>query len=329
MVWMMRILLAVFLAASPAFGQDPAAPDPKAVSELLKDIEGPDASVRKNAFEKLNAVKDPQVSARLKKTLQGAAAQAFRKSVAERTRALRALMAASRKGFNPQAFAARQKEVLGILAAGDTKKMEPLVRGMWKDFYFDPTQADSDEKAAEAAARVKETEEFMKAAGAEEKEGPSSKLKEAFRSLDESHLILLLSPKDQKVMNGNSAVRDKVGAEEYRLVFVTNQYRILVGKTPLKLNLKLCAAAREHSRDMIENKFFAHESPLPGKRTPGDRAARHGASASGENIAMGNREADPTFWQWFGSLGHHRNMLGDYTEIGVGNHEAHWTEMFA
>jgi uncharacterized protein YkwD len=80
---------------------------------------------------------------------------------------------------------------------------------------------------------------------------------------------------------------------------------------------------------MIERKFFAHDSPVPGKRTPGDRAALQGASASGENIAMGNREPEPTFWQWFGSLGHHRNMLGDYTEIGVGRHEAHWTEMFS
>jgi hypothetical protein len=231
---MPRLLLAILLWASTAYGQDPAVPDARTLSDLFRSIEDPDAAVRKNAFEKLNAVKDPQVSARLRKTLQEAAASSIRKAAVERTRALRSLMAASRRGFNPQAFAGRQKEVLGLLAAGDTKKMEPLVREMWKDFYFDPAGADADARVAEAAARVRETAEYLKAAGVEEKEPAPARLKEAFRALDEAHVIQLMPPKDQKVMGGNIAVRDKVAPEEYRLVFVTNQYRVLVGRTALK-----------------------------------------------------------------------------------------------
>jgi uncharacterized protein YkwD len=101
-----------------------------------------------------------------------------------------------------------------------------------------------------------------------------------------------------------------------------------VGKVPLRLNSKLCDAAREHCKDMVEKDFFDHISPLPGKKTPGDRAARHGASAGGENILMGDSVPEDAFWGWFSSLGHHKNMVGDYSEIGVGNHQKHWTQMF-
>jgi uncharacterized protein YkwD len=129
-------------------------------------------------------------------------------------------------------------------------------------------------------------------------------------------------------MAANAAVRGQVEEAEYRQVWQTNLYRILAGKAALKLNPKLCDAAREHSKDMLEHKFFAHESPLPGKRTPQDRAARHGASAGGENIFMGDTQPEGAFWAWFKSLGHHQNMLRDYAEIGVGNHERYWTQMF-
>ena len=313
------------LAAPP---QEGTPPDSRTVSDLLRQIEDADAAVRKSAFEKLNALRDPQVSSRLKGTLEKSAAQWIRKAATERARAVRSLLVASRRGFNVQAFAARQKEVLGLLAAGDTKKMEPLVREMWKDFYFDPSGAEADDKAAEAAARVREIDGFLKECGVEEKDGPGAKMAETFRALDESYLIQLMPPRDQKIMSHNAAVRDNVGPEEYKLVFMTNQYRVLVGKSALKLDTRLCDAAREHSRDMHEHKFFSHDSPLPGKRSFTDRAARHKTSAHAENIAGGGPRAERPFWMWFGSLGHHQNMLGDHFQIGVGNHGNLWTEMF-
>jgi uncharacterized protein YkwD len=79
---------------------------------------------------------------------------------------------------------------------------------------------------------------------------------------------------------------------------------------------------------MVEKKFFAHESPVPGKRTPGERAAKAGTSAHAENIAAGGERAEAPFWMWFFSLGHHQNMLGTHATLGVGSHGATWTEMF-
>ncbi len=323
------LLATVAVESPPLAAAEASAPlDPKEVAELFRQVDDKDAAVRQAAVGKLVEARDASITARLKRTLQGKAGPLLQKASAERARALRAAMAAARKGFSPQDFAARQQEALALFKAGKTKEMEAPVKAMWKDFHFDPAQADADEKAAEAAARAKELDGYLKAAGAEEKDLPAAKMAETLRAHDESHDIQMMPPRDQKTMAQNAALRPQVPEEEYRLVFMTNQYRVLLGKSALRLDAKLCDAARDHSRDMVEKKFFAHESPVPGKRTPGDRATRAGTSAHAENIAMGSERAEGPFWMWFHSLGHHQNMLGEHASIGVGNHGKHWTEMF-
>ena len=43
---------------------------------------------------------------------------------------------------------------------------------------------------------------------------------------------------------------------------------------------------------MEKLKFFAHESPVEGKKTMVDRAKRMGTTASAENIAMGQPDGE-------------------------------------
>lgn len=322
---MIRAWIAILLA-----GLAPQDIPPAAVDEDFRDLAEDDATVRKLSFEDLRAIKDSNTQSRLRKAVQAIALQWTKKAVAERSRAVGAGVKASRKGFSPQDFAAKQKKVLDLLGAGDTKSMEPIVKEMWQEFYFDPAKADADEKVKAATRRLDEAIAWQKDLGVSDKDKDALErpAKDALRGVDESQLFSLFSRQDQAIMAGNAALRTQVPPGEYEQVWMTNLYRILVGKTPLKMNPKLCDAAREHSTDMKEHKFFAHESPLPGKRTPGDRAQRHGASASGENIYMGGKSAESAFWAWFLSLGHHKNMLGGYAEIGVGNHEIYWTQMF-
>lgn len=290
-----------------------------------KQLDSDDAPLRKAAFNELRQLTDASSQGKLKKALQSTATSWLRKASTERTRALRALAVASRKGFNPAEFAAKQKEMLSLLAAGNTKAMEAPVKKMWKEFYFDPAEADKDEKFDAARDRAVEAAGWLKDLGVPEPEGT---IQTTFRTLDDNQLFQLLQKRDYKIMSDNAAVRDTVPAGEYQQAWITNLYRMLMGKAPLKLNPKLCAAARDHCKDMVEKDFFDHVSPVPGKRTVGDRARLQGASAGGENIHMGSTAADGAFWSWFGSLGHHKNMLGDYAEIGVGNHQKHWTQMF-
>ena len=105
---------------------------------------------------------------------------------------------------------------------------------------------------------------------------------------------------------------------------------MLVGLNALVLDPKLCAAARDHSKDMAEKGFFAHESPVPGKKTPWDRAKNFGTTASGENIFMGSNDPHAAITGWFYSPGHHKNMFRpNLVRMGLGCTGKHWTQMLA
>lgn len=110
-----------------------------------------------------------------------------------------------------------------------------------------------------------------------------------------------------------------------------NAYRLALGLRPLMADPRLLQAARRHSKEMIELGYFAHESPVEAHRSPGDRMKRAGyPSGGGENIAAGSGSGVSTFFQWFNSPGHHKNMVGKgYAILGVGKWQNHWTQNFA
>jgi uncharacterized protein YkwD len=108
-----------------------------------------------------------------------------------------------------------------------------------------------------------------------------------------------------------------------------NMLRMACGLQPLLIDPKLCAAAVGHSADMEQHGFFAHQSPLPGKQEPWDRAKLAGTTASGENIFMGSPAAAEAIKGWFLSPGHHKNMFGDgHRRQGLGRSGKHWTQLF-
>lgn len=109
-----------------------------------------------------------------------------------------------------------------------------------------------------------------------------------------------------------------------------NEFRSLFALTPLRLEEKLADAAVGHSRDMASMGFFAHESPIPEKKSPGDRARLAGFKHrwSGENIFMGSTSAVAAYNAWFGSDGHRFIMFAKGPNlIGIGPHGKHWTMM--
>jgi len=134
--------------------------------------------------------------------------------------------------------------------------------------------------------------------------------------------------RDKGVLADNQAIAGELLAEEYKGLFELNRIRILAGIGALKIDAKLCLAGRDHSKDMVEHDFFSHTSPLPGKRSPGDRARLAGTSGGGENIAAGQETGGGAIRAWWYSPGHHRNMMGGYDRVGLGQHEDHWTQMF-
>ncbi|WP_442485818.1 CAP domain-containing protein [Aeoliella sp. SH292] len=141
-------------------------------------------------------------------------------------------------------------------------------------------------------------------------------------------LALPMSDEHRAVLAANEQLSKKLDPEEAKCVLSLNLMRILLNLDPVLVDLQLTAAGRDHSHDMREHNFFAHESPVPGKKTPWDRAKNFGTSASGENIAAGYGTGPDANMGWFHSPGHHKNMLGKHKRVGVGRDGKHWTELF-
>jgi len=147
----------------------------------------------------------------------------------------------------------------------------------------------------------------------------------------EAWLCLLAMPMsngDRRALEGNRVLAPQLDPEEASGVLDLNRLRILLGLNAVTIDVKLCNAARDHSNDMRTLGFFAHESPVDGKKTPWDRAARAGTSAGAENIAAGQRTGPDANRAWWYSPGHHKNMLGGHSRVGLGRSESHWTQMF-
>jgi uncharacterized protein YkwD len=94
------------------------------------------------------------------------------------------------------------------------------------------------------------------------------------------------------------------------------------GLAALRWHPDLAALAREHSRDMGREGFFAHENPAGGSAAERLRAAGLGYRALGENLARSRNAPDPaetTVKGWMASDGHRENILdAAFTETGVG-----------
>jgi len=126
----------------------------------------------------------------------------------------------------------------------------------------------------------------------------------------------------------NALVATSTTDGERTVLDLTNEYRIQLGIKPMAINEPLVQAARKHSREMVELKYFGHESPKPENRTVGQRCANEGYKGGGaENCASGAGPAG-AFDMWYHSSGHHRNMIGPgHNEIGIGG-AGPWTEDF-
>ena len=137
----------------------------------------------------------------------------------------------------------------------------------------------------------------------------------------------------EEVAKFNAEIKSSITPAEREVHRLTNEYRMLMGRRPVKIEEALVLAARGHSQEMKDLGYFAHNSPTEGRRTPSQRAQLSGWGGSvSENIARGQSTAAAAVNGWINSSGHHRNILGRrWTHLGVGKSEGgyFWTQNFA
>ena len=131
----------------------------------------------------------------------------------------------------------------------------------------------------------------------------------------------------EPVLRHNLRQKGELSEAEWAGVRETNLTRMLAGLNPLRIDPRLCVAARDHSKDMHTLNFFAHESPVAGKREFTDRARRAGTSARAENIFRGSTRGEAAVRGWWTSPGHHRSLMEpSHGFVGLGHHEGNWTQ---
>ena len=103
-----------------------------------------------------------------------------------------------------------------------------------------------------------------------------------------------------------------------RALTVINSYRKKNGLKPLKLNAKLTAAAKAHSRDLAKWDRISHYGS--DGSNPWDRVKRTGYSPrlAAENVGTGQVTFDEVMRGWQESEGHNKNLLlADAREAGL------------
>lgn len=122
-----------------------------------------------------------------------------------------------------------------------------------------------------------------------------------------------------------------VTAFENEVIRLVNKIRQENGLKALSANWELSRVARYKSQDMVDNRYFAHNSPVYGM--PFQMIKSFGISyrTAGENIAYGYKTPQAVVDGWMNSSGHRANILNSsYTQIGVGYvaNGNYWTQMF-
>ncbi len=106
---------------------------------------------------------------------------------------------------------------------------------------------------------------------------------------------------------------------EQEVLTLVNRQRANNGLQMLSYNWQAARVARIKSQDMINNRYFSHQSPVYGSpfKMLEDFGLRFSAAA--ENIAKGQRSATEVMNSWMNSPGHRANILSrSVTQIGVG-----------
>jgi uncharacterized protein YkwD len=105
------------------------------------------------------------------------------------------------------------------------------------------------------------------------------------------------------------------GSDEQRCLDLVNDFRRSEGKPNLSYSKRLTEIAMPHSVAMLERRVPVGHAGFQ------ERAAQVGmASATGENVAFVGGMSDPVKQMvngWINSLGHRRNLLGDFNQMGI------------
>lgn len=116
---------------------------------------------------------------------------------------------------------------------------------------------------------------------------------------------------------------------EKQIFDVTNVIRKQYRKPQLAWSSDLANVAYQHSKDMKENRYFDHISPIYGDLEKRLKTGSINYSLAGENIAAGYPDGIDAVIGWLNSDTHREALLHDeFTHLGVGVYDVYYTQNF-
>jgi uncharacterized protein YkwD len=111
---------------------------------------------------------------------------------------------------------------------------------------------------------------------------------------------------------------EELEAFRTRILEAHNKLRTEAKLKKVTLSRKLTAAAQGHAEDMAAHRKMTHTGS--DKSSSSDRVKAQGYRyfRTGENVAAGYFSVDRVMKGWMDSPPHKRNILGGFSEIGVG-----------
>ena len=131
--------------------------------------------------------------------------------------------------------------------------------------------------------------------------------------------VLLLAP--EPVIEPSTSSVQGVQSELYdqhAYLFIINQERADRGLGELKLNDKLNTSAQLKANDMKEFDYWAHDNPNGTTPWHFFKLAGYEYEKAGEVLARNYDKPADTIAAWIASPAHYAALMGDYTEVGLG-----------
>ncbi len=128
---------------------------------------------------------------------------------------------------------------------------------------------------------------------------------------------------------GRSAWAHIEQGNEKQMAELTNVLRKRFKVKPLNLSLPLAKAAKAHSKEMFEKRFFNHNSPENGNLEQRLRKSKIPFGKSGENIGANYADAPAAIEDWLNSPEQRKILLDNsFSLFGVGAYRKHYTQIF-
>ena len=148
-----------------------------------------------------------------------------------------------------------------------------------------------------------------------QKSEDKNKYEEKIKKINEAYDIL--SDSEKRKNYDLNLKNTEVSINDYNILYQEN-INLKNNLNILSYSEKATTSSRKHSEDMMIKNYFDHTNKE--NKSPFDRMEEEGINYknAGENIAAGQSSAIYAHHAWMNSLGHRKNILGDYKYIGVG-----------